>query len=395
MTLFVRPRFPVHGVRSPGGSHFGSESELVQWWRALAPGTRFTLSNGRPVYLLDGGMSNPHDGPDIQKASLMIEGKLRRGDVECHLFERDWFAHGHHLDSRYNNVLLHVVAVAGNRRAVTQGKNEVAALLAVREEAAGPLPDTCRLDGRELHERLLEGLVPLAYGRWLDRVRILREGFRSLGRPDEVFYVQSFWALGLKGNERPFSHLALKTPLSELRSLRTGEEIAVALLVRGGFTERQHIPFPPLFKSSPWVRRGLRPHAYPERRIHFGAALVWALIQGWKPWERRFDATVENLNKVFSRSALPGPGWCGEWVGNVILPCQEAWNQVQGGGGDEALFTRWFHIDLGYAYGQLTRRFGSHVSPGDLSNFGIQQGLLSLVDRYCKLDLCRVCPLRD
>lgn len=395
-------------------TRFSSEVELVRWWKTLVPGYRLTLSDGDAAHLLEGGRPNRHDGPDIKKASLLMDGELRKGDVECHLHERDWYSHGHHLDSRYNHVLLHVVAIEGDRRAVTEDGNRVAALVAVGDRTARSSPDTCRLKGRVPREQLMDGIVPLAYGRWLQRVNILREAIRACVEPDQAFYIHSFWALGLLGNERPFGRLAQEVSLSRLRSLTTHEEVAAALLGCGGVLENskglsgsksdnlrptwsrlsRHGKFGPVVESSQWVRRGLRPHAYPERRILFGARLVRALIQGWEPWQSHFEASLDGLKTEFSTSALPGRGWCGEWLGNVILPFQEAWSQVQNGPGDVSLFSRWFDIDLGYAYGQLRRRFGSHVSRNDITNFGVQQGLLALEDRYCKLDLCQVCPLR-
>ncbi|MDQ2718035.1 MAG: DUF2851 family protein, partial [Chloroflexota bacterium] len=36
-------------------------------------------------------------------------GEQRAGDVEFHVRSSDWFAHQHHLDARYNNVILHIV----------------------------------------------------------------------------------------------------------------------------------------------------------------------------------------------------------------------------------------------------------------------------------------------
>jgi hypothetical protein len=48
-------------------------------------------------------------GPDFRDAALETEDGARLlGDIKLHLRARDWLAHGHHIDKRYNRVVLHV-----------------------------------------------------------------------------------------------------------------------------------------------------------------------------------------------------------------------------------------------------------------------------------------------
>jgi hypothetical protein len=42
-------------------------------------------------------------------------GRQEVGDVEFHVRASDWFAHEHHMDARYNNVVLHVVLICDER----------------------------------------------------------------------------------------------------------------------------------------------------------------------------------------------------------------------------------------------------------------------------------------
>lgn len=65
---------------------------------------------GQTISVLDTGRWNHGDGPDFQNARVLINGKEYTGDIEIHLNSRDWFAHKHHLDSRYNRVILHLVS---------------------------------------------------------------------------------------------------------------------------------------------------------------------------------------------------------------------------------------------------------------------------------------------
>lgn len=56
------------------------------------------------------GAWNRESGPDFKNAAIIIGNEKLKGDIEVHLRASDWFAHNHHHDPAYNNVILHVVA---------------------------------------------------------------------------------------------------------------------------------------------------------------------------------------------------------------------------------------------------------------------------------------------
>ena len=91
------------------------EADIARdWWR-LPPQTLLPLEDGRRCLLLYSGRPGGSAGPDVRDAVLRFlsgseqEGARLAGDVEFHVRAGDWFAHGHHLDPRYNHVILHVV----------------------------------------------------------------------------------------------------------------------------------------------------------------------------------------------------------------------------------------------------------------------------------------------
>lgn len=87
------------------------ESDLARdWWR-LEPHTLLSLEDGRRCLLLYSGQPGGPAGPDVRDAVLRLlpADTTLAGDVEFHLRAGDWFAHGHHTDPRYNQVILHVV----------------------------------------------------------------------------------------------------------------------------------------------------------------------------------------------------------------------------------------------------------------------------------------------
>jgi len=68
-------------------------------------------TRGQRVEVVFGGNWSHGFGPDFAGAMLDFGGEgLRTGDVEIHLSSSDWVRHEHHLDPRYNTVVLHVVA---------------------------------------------------------------------------------------------------------------------------------------------------------------------------------------------------------------------------------------------------------------------------------------------
>jgi Protein of unknown function (DUF2851) len=64
--------------------------------------------DGERIQVISPGIWNHDAGPDFIKAHLIVGEKEWQGDVEIHLNEGDWYAHRHHQDERYNQVVLHV-----------------------------------------------------------------------------------------------------------------------------------------------------------------------------------------------------------------------------------------------------------------------------------------------
>ena len=87
------------------------ESLLARLWKERASREKsFRAGDGRRFRVIYPGRVGTSAGPDFRDAVLEQEGLgLVRGDVEVHVRQRDWDAHGHGKDPRYNGVVLHVV----------------------------------------------------------------------------------------------------------------------------------------------------------------------------------------------------------------------------------------------------------------------------------------------
>ena len=88
-----------------------NEKTLAAIWNAQRPVQGpFWTTRHAPVAIIYRGRWMGGPGPDFQGAIVQIgTDPPQRGDVELHLRAGDWYAHGHHRDPAYNNVILHVV----------------------------------------------------------------------------------------------------------------------------------------------------------------------------------------------------------------------------------------------------------------------------------------------
>ncbi len=107
------------------------EEEIARRWWALPLNVKLPLSNGDSCQLLYAGRPGGSLGPDVRDAVLRFTSHRATttfaaissqdaintaGDVEIHIRASDWFAHQHHTDARYNNVMLHVVLMCDDSR---------------------------------------------------------------------------------------------------------------------------------------------------------------------------------------------------------------------------------------------------------------------------------------
>jgi Protein of unknown function (DUF2851) len=107
------------------------EEEIARRWWALPRNMYLPLSNGESCQLLYAGRPGGSLGPDVRDAVLHFTSRRSAttfsnvssqqaentvGDVEIHIRASDWFAHQHHTDMRYNNVILHIVLICDDSR---------------------------------------------------------------------------------------------------------------------------------------------------------------------------------------------------------------------------------------------------------------------------------------
>ncbi len=70
---------------------------------------RLITIDGDEVRIIHQGTHNFDQGPDFLNAKIQINDTVWAGNVEIHLYSKQWDQHRHQIDERYKNVILHVV----------------------------------------------------------------------------------------------------------------------------------------------------------------------------------------------------------------------------------------------------------------------------------------------
>jgi hypothetical protein len=88
--------------------NFLTERHLQAVWLEQKYFKNIHTVSGEPIEVISPGIWNAEAGPDFLKAHLKIGGADILGDIEIHFTDENWQQHQHHLDQRYNQVILHI-----------------------------------------------------------------------------------------------------------------------------------------------------------------------------------------------------------------------------------------------------------------------------------------------
>jgi hypothetical protein len=257
--------------------------------------------------VLKPGVWSSDEGPDFVHAEIVIDGKLHAGDVEIHVRSSEWHNHKHHLDAKYNRVVLHVVFWHDDinlRTRLQSGKRipmlellerldtPIGDLFDEREAAQTNPINYCRVRGKTLN---IEQVASVLERLGDERLREKADAMRSLRvRIDfeQLLYEGIMEALGYARNRRPFRELAQRVPFSQLLG-KSDEEIQAILFGVAGllpsqspqqlelhevdeaFIERlgclweasEQRQNPSRMTAEQWSFAKIRPANYPTRRI--------------------------------------------------------------------------------------------------------------------------------
>ena len=281
------------------------------WEHCLWAGFKQQTTDGRSVEILSVGAHNRDAGPDYSSARVRIDGKEWVGNIEIHVCSSDWIKHRHHLDSAYDNVILHVVRTADKPIYNSRGE------LVPQCELQYPSYQDYLTDLFAAAQQMDSAISRIGCAEQLVRdPAILTEGWRKTllrkrleckrasierlleitkGSWEHALYISLARNFGFHTNSLPFEQLAINTPLSYLQKHRNSLFQLTALLMgQAGLLEigdcklenedlklaKEYAFLRTKFSLTPmdgsiWKHARLRPQNSPELRIRQFAQLLY------------------------------------------------------------------------------------------------------------------------
>lgn len=250
------------------GAFIFSEKLLQKLWlRGEFDRHTMRTVTGVQVKVVHPGKWNLLGGPDFLGARLRFgDGSVVSGDVEVHLREGDWNAHGHVMDPAYAGVILHVVLFPPDKAQSTQGAGNraipVIALLpllhrSLEEYAAD---EVVEMLANRPYGKIAEVLGPLpvaeitriltkhSHRRWAEKVRFAKMRVERLGW-DGACHHTAMEVFGYRFNRAPMLRCAARWPLAAWGNGSVDAEAAVRA------------------ESGHWSLQGVRPANHPLRRL--------------------------------------------------------------------------------------------------------------------------------
>ena len=313
------------------------ESLIARLWMERASREKsLRAGDGRRFKVLYPGRVGTTAGPDFRGAVLEEEGVgLVRGDVEVHVSQGDWEAHGHGKDPRYNGVVLHVVVGMDSPSTTLHNGNRVP-VMSLKPLLSGRAPSR---ESPDLWPLLAAcGYPPpttaVKMGALLDGAGDRRflgnsEAFRRLIQeedPEQIPYSSLMEALGYSQNKAPFLELARQVPyhLLERKTMSSPPACRCGLIVAVLLTAAGFLPDGPAgddleaygrtgrrsksMSLGQWHLFRVRPQNHPRRRIMGFATLLNNTLpspdHGGTAWSR--VGLLEGMTRLLRASGESG-----------------------------------------------------------------------------------------
>lgn len=244
------------------------EEAFVQqlWHEQRFFDTAMKTIDGKSICVLKPGIWNHNEGPDFMHAEIEIDGKLHIGDVEIHVRASEWYAHKHHLDSKYNRVILHAVFFNDdfNLRTRLQNGKRISTLELLKKVAVdtGDLYDAdsaaataarCRVTGHPLDIPVLKQVFEsLGRDRFLEKTESMRL-LRTRLDFEQLLYESIMEALGYDRNKQTLRTLAQHVPFAALDGKPETEIQATLFGMAGLLPSQREEPLPAEVTSDPSI----------------------------------------------------------------------------------------------------------------------------------------------
>lgn len=200
------------------------------WKHKLFPLGGLLTTDGEVVEVIDPGLRNRDAGPDFFNAKLKVGGTMWVGNVEIHTRSSEWYAHGHHTDPAYDNVVMHVVEDADRQVINSNGRILPTLVLPVPARIRESYDQLLRTDeyprchaviptlSRLMVHSFLSALHAERLGQKAERVE--RERMKSGLNWEDAFFVTLSRNFGFGVNGDSFERWARHIPLNAVAKHR-------------------------------------------------------------------------------------------------------------------------------------------------------------------------------
>ena len=418
-----------------------NELELQARWFAGDFGKHFRSVDGKEIEIVQFGTWNREAGPDFHSAAIRVDGgETQIGSIEFDLSDRNWETHGHATNPAFESTVLHVFVNGSDRTFFTRTPSH-RNVLQVRVDplllpdafsSNIPLarPGRCQAPLQDQSaERVLSIIDAAARFRLQRKAARLRVMIETHGT-DEALFQELAAALGYKQNKLPFTLVAQRVSLAQLRA-NPGEAEAILFGVAGFLEATDLAAFEKETRSylrklwdqwwphrdqmqrlilprDVWRLSGTRPLNHPQRRL--GALAVipqqwpgwmhslgaettrdFLLSQQHPYWNHHYTLTSDPAPKEM---ALVGDSRVSEILANIVYPFllsrgADVWAEYQ------KLSAKLTNRRLETAAARL---FGSDTRRREfVRTVAQQQGLLQIYEDFCLQDNsdCAHCPFPE
>jgi hypothetical protein len=260
----------------------GYRESLLHWiWEHLQFNVQgLQTTTGEALEIHAPGKLNTGYGPDFFNSGIMLDGISLHGHIEIHTSESDWYAHKHHTDHHYNNVILHVVlnrssgssAIRADGTAIPTLhlypllEKPLASLLKLRSQTSLP----CGNHIQFISDDAFQWQIEKAHEEYLswkcDQLMNFYPAGQILSNAWKQMMVTAvFDLLGTPHNRAPMAQLVSNIPFDEFVTTPSST-LSEKLL------QLYHQ------NSSSWNRGGGRPANHPNTRIPQAVSLAKAII---------------------------------------------------------------------------------------------------------------------
>ena len=391
----------------PDNIHIPNEGFLHWIWENLHYNTEHLATcDGRTITVLNPGEHNHSDGPDFKRAKIAIDGMVFYGSVEIHTREQEWYAHGHHKQQSYNQVILHVVLKRKqerykNDRSVLRNDGTSIPTL----ELFGRLPSSLEKliqsfqSGRNLHcsslihhisKEAIYTQFKKAEKEYFDRkVNEMVSHFNPSLPPtqawQESLIIGLFDGLGISTNREAMKQLAKRVLDCSREEVNTFDYTAATMDLSGLYGKGRAGGDP-----INWKRRACRPANRPEVRVRQAAVLVPKVMNTpldqylnntpaaiWNHWfSDRYKPGKQRRKILYGTVFLPALYYLGH-LGHSAKMCQTAYKQ-------------WQNLRVSYP-GSLSTWFVDAGFPKEV--YHRKLGAVHQLKRYCRQGRCNECEL--